>query len=159
MRYEITREGIELRGLWRRHFFQWDDIAGFWLRDGKPLGGPKSTLPVIAGTSDQGWMTVRGGNQYRVTGVGTNGQVRELNLLLEHGRQGTWPDRWPPEPPPAQPVEPGPEAPLRATVALVFSGLMLVVVLLMIGGPVAALIALGVAIFLIVGALIHRARQ
>ena len=89
-RYVIRNDGIEIRGLFRTRFFPWRDIAGFWLKEGDPFKG-LTTLGTVVGlapSSDEGWVTVRGGDQYRLSGVTTDEQIAELNRVLELGRSG-----------------------------------------------------------------------
>ena len=86
----VLDDGIEIKGRFRSRFYSWNDIAGFWLREGKPLGGIMGgTSPVITETSDEGWVTVRGGDQHRLKGIKTDEQVLELNRRLEEGRRRT----------------------------------------------------------------------
>ena len=86
--YTMRPDGIELRGAFKKRFFAWRDIAGFWLKEGRPLGGVDPATFIYGSSSDEGWMTVRGGDQFCLKGVNTDDQILELNRLLERGRRG-----------------------------------------------------------------------
>ena len=84
----VLDDGIEIKGRFKTRFFAWNDIAGFWLREGKPLGGIMGgASPFIGESSDEGWVTVRGGDQHRLKGINTDEQILGLNRLLEEGRR------------------------------------------------------------------------
>lgn len=84
----IREDGIEIRGRFRTHFFRWRDVAGFWLREGNLRGGFQWTAGAIFESPDEGWVTVRGGEQHRLRGISTYAQVLALNDVLERGRNG-----------------------------------------------------------------------
>ena len=82
----IHPEGIEIRGIFRKRFVPWNDVAGFFLRE----GSFRSTTPsggLMFETPDTGWVTVRGGDQYQLRGIKTDEQILELNRLLEERRR------------------------------------------------------------------------
>ena len=89
--YTLRPDGIEIHGFLKSRFFGWNDIAGFWLREGKPLGAWGGASPLGIESKDEGWVTVRGGDRYRLKGINTDEQVGELNRLLEEGRRRATP--------------------------------------------------------------------
>jgi hypothetical protein len=82
----VQADGIELRSTFRTRRFLWRDIAGFFLREGDFKAAEFGFIPFLKET-DQVWVTVRGGDQYRLRGLHSDEAVLELNRLLEEGRR------------------------------------------------------------------------